>query len=45
MDGEILLTPVREANSDCPLLGMFADGKVSIDEFIAGKQLEKALEP
>ena len=33
------------AITDCPLLGMFADGKVSVDKFIACKQAEKALEP
>ena len=43
--GEIRLTPVRETDIGCPLLGMFADGKVSVEKFIAGKQSEKALEP
>jgi hypothetical protein len=42
--GEIMLTPVRETDLDCPLLGMFADGKISVDKFIAKKQAEKELE-
>ena len=42
--GEIRLIPVRETSLDCPFLGMFADGKISADKFIAGKQAEKELE-
>ena len=42
--GEIRLIPVRETENSCPLLGMFADGKISVDQFIASKQTEKALE-
>ena len=42
--GEIRLTPVRETDNDCPLLGMFADGKISVDKFIANKKAEKELE-
>ncbi|MDR1920782.1 MAG: hypothetical protein LBS31_03445 [Candidatus Adiutrix sp.] len=42
--GEIRLTPVRETELDCPLLGMFADGKISVDKFMAQKQAEKKLE-
>jgi hypothetical protein len=42
--GEIRLTPIR-TDLDCPLLGMFADGKISVDKFIAKKQAEKELEP
>jgi hypothetical protein len=42
--GEIRLTPIRETDIDCPLLGMFADGKISIDKFIANKQAEQELE-
>jgi hypothetical protein len=38
------ITPLRETDVDCPLLGMFADGKISIDKFLANKQLEKGLE-
>ena len=43
--GEIRLIPIRETDLDCPLLGMFADGKISVDKFIANKQIEKELEP
>jgi len=42
--GEIRLTPIRETNIDCPLLGMFSDGKISVDKFIANKQTEKKLD-
>jgi len=40
-DGEIRLTPIMEG---CPLRGMFADGKLSADKFMANKQAEKELE-
>ena len=42
--GEIWLTPIRETESGCPLLGMFADGKVSVDKFLAEKHANKELE-
>ena len=47
--GEIRLTPIRltpimETHLNCPLLGMFADGKISVDKFISDKQAEKELE-
>jgi hypothetical protein len=42
--GEIRLTPVRETDADCPLLGMFTDGKISVDKFLAEKHAEKELE-
>ena len=35
---------MTEKNLDCPLLGMFMDGKISVDKFIASKQAEKELE-
>ena len=31
-------------DADCPLLGMFSDGKISVDRFMAQKQNEKGLE-
>ena len=43
-NGEIRLIPIRETDLDCPLLGMFADGKISAEKFMAGKQAEKELE-
>lgn len=43
-DGEIRVIPVNETNVDCPLFGMFADGKISVDKFMASKQTEKELE-
>ena len=39
-----IITPIREDNADCPLLGMFADGKISSERFMAQKQAEKELE-
>jgi len=42
--GEILLTPIIESKTGCPLRGMFADGKLSVDRFMANKQAEKELE-
>ena len=41
---DFIITPIREENIDCPLLGMFADGKISADRFMAQKQAEKELE-
>jgi len=43
--GEIRLTPIREADYACPLLGMFSDGRISVEKFILSKQAEKDLEP
>ena len=43
-DGEVLLTPIIETKGGCPLRGMFADGKLSVDKFMANKQAEKELE-
>ena len=43
-DGEIRLTPIIDTIKGCPLRGMFADGKVSMDKFIESKQAEKELE-
>ena len=42
--GEILITPIGEKDLDCPFLGMFADGKISVDTFMVQKQQEKELE-
>ena len=43
-DGEIRLTPIVDIKKGCPLRGMFADGKISVDKFIESKQAEKELE-
>ena len=42
--GKFEITPIEEENASCPLLGMFADGKVSSAKFVAQKQKEKKLE-
>jgi len=41
---EIYLTPVKTIDSKCPLLGMFAEGKMTVAKFIANKRAEKELE-
>jgi len=43
-DGEIRLTPITNILQGCPLRGMFADGKISVDKFIENKQVEKDIE-
>ena len=42
--GDFIITPIREDEVECPLLGMFADGKISSYKFMAQKQEEKELE-
>jgi hypothetical protein len=42
--GEIRLTPIIETDIDCPLLGMFSDGRISTDSFMANKRIEKELD-
>ena len=44
VNGELLITPIREESVDCPFVGRFADGKISSGKFMAQKQLEKELE-
>jgi hypothetical protein len=44
LGGKIEITPICEEESDCPLLGMFADGKVSSYKFESQKRAEKELE-
>ena len=44
-NGTIILTPVSEEKSRFDhLIGMFSDGKISIDDFLEEKQQEKELE-
>ena len=43
-DGEIRLTPIIEIKTDCPLLGIAADCGFTVDDFLARKREEKALE-
>jgi len=42
-NGTFVLTPVKEKTFD-RLIGMFSDGKLSIDGYLKEKQLEKELE-
>jgi len=44
-NGTITLTPFSDENPRFDhLVGMFSDGKISIDDFLAEKQMEKELE-
>jgi len=44
-NGTITLTPFSEEKPRFDhLIGIFSDGKISIDDFLAEKQLEKELE-
>jgi len=44
-DGSFIVTPVSETEKSFDgLAGMFSDGKLSIDTFLAQKQLDKANE-
>ena len=44
-NGSLILTPVIEKKQDFNVLfGMFSDGKISIDDFLKEKQIEKELE-
>ena len=44
-NGSIILTPVIEQKQNFDVLfGMFSDGKISTEEYIKEKQIEKELE-
>jgi len=43
-NGIIKLIPVISIENDCPLLGIAADCGFTVDEFLARKREEKALE-
>jgi len=43
-NGEVRLVPIAEKGAGCPFFGMFADGKISSERFIAEKNREKELE-
>jgi len=44
-DGSIVLTPVVEKKNNFDVLfGMFSDGKISTEEYMKEKQIEKELE-
>ena len=43
-DGRIVLTPVKNKPNVNELVGMFKDGNISSDEFIALKSAEKEME-
>jgi len=41
---EIHLTPINESADDCPLLGLYSDGKLTVDAFLKWKREDKELE-
>jgi hypothetical protein len=43
-DGGILLTPIKETTDDCPFLGLYSDGKLTVDTFLKWKREEMDLE-
>ena len=43
-DGVVILIPVIEEKSDCPLLGIAADCGFTVAEFLARKREDKELE-
>jgi len=42
--GEIRLIPIADGEADCPLRGVATDCGFTVDEFLARKRAEKALE-
>ncbi|MCL2352265.1 MAG: hypothetical protein FWC55_07005 [Firmicutes bacterium] len=44
VDGEVRLTPVKEVSDNCPLLGMYTDGKLTVDRFLEWKREDRELE-
>ena len=43
-DGEIRLIPVENKKADCPLLGLYSDGKLTVDKFLKWKSEDRELE-
>jgi hypothetical protein len=43
-NGKIQLIPIKENDPECPLHGMFSDGKISINKYLRRKQIEKELD-
>ena len=46
INGEVHLIPIQEKVSvdDCPLLGLYADGKLTVDKHLAWSRDDKSLE-
>ena len=47
INGEIRLIPIMESKkavSKCPFLGMYTDGKLTIDSYLKQKRADKELE-
>ena len=46
INGEVHLIPMQEKSnaSDCPLLGLYADGKLTVDKHLAWSREDKTLE-
>ena len=46
-DGEIRIIPIKESikpKYSCPFLGMYTDGKLTVDGYLERKRLNKELE-
>jgi len=46
INGEVHLIPIQEKvnANDCPLLGLYADGKLTVEKHLAWSREDKALE-
>ena len=44
INGEVHLIPIKEEAKTCPLLGMYTDGKLTIDKYLEWKLEDKELE-
>ena len=45
VNGEIRLTPINETGTDCPILGMYSDGKLTVDTLLKQRLKDMELEP
>jgi len=46
-NGELRLIPIKESvesKAGCPFLGMYADGKLTVDGYLERKRMDKGLE-
>ena len=38
INGEVHLIPIKETAKTCPLLGMYTDGKLTVDKYLEWKR-------
>ena len=43
-DGEFRVTPIVESAESCPFLGLYSDGKLTVDKHLEWKHEDKELE-